>query len=119
MPDIRLDQIGALKRPQWLLDVFKRHKAGEASDAELREAQDRSIRELVAGQEAAGMAVVTDGEHRRRVFIQSFTDSVSGFGQYDYMASRSPLVSKLRKTGNRPLDEFRFVKPLTRRMIKT
>src|SRR3954468_7850422 len=109
MPDIRLDQIGALKRPQWLLDVFKRHRAGEASDAELREAQDRSIRELVAKQEGAGMPVVTDGEHRRRVFMQSFTDSGSGFAPYDYMANRSPLVSRLKKTGNRPRDEYRFV----------
>jgi 5-methyltetrahydropteroyltriglutamate--homocysteine methyltransferase len=116
---MRLDQIGAMKRPPWLLDVFKRHKAGEATDQELREAQDRSIRELVAKQEAAGMPVVTDGEHRRRVFMQSFTDSVSGFAPYDYMANRTPLQSKLKKTGNRPLDERRFVKPLTSRTIKS
>ena len=63
---LRLDQIGALKRPPWLLDMFKRHKAGDVSDAQLREAQDRSIRELVARQEAAGLGVITDGEHRRR-----------------------------------------------------
>ena len=116
---MRLDQIGALKRPQWLLDAFKRHKAGEATDDELREAQDRSIRDLVAKQEAAGMPVVTDGEHRRRVFMQSFTDSVSGFAPHDYLSGRAPLESRLRKTGNRPLEEFRFVQALTQRLVKT
>jgi 5-methyltetrahydropteroyltriglutamate--homocysteine methyltransferase len=119
MTEVRLDQIGAMKRPQWLLDVFRRHKAGEATENELRETQDRSIRELVARQEQAGMPVVTDGEHRRRVFMQSFTDSVEGFASYDYMGNRAPLASRLRKTANRPLDEFRFVKPLTTRLIKS
>ena len=119
MSDIRLDQIGAMKRPPWLLDVFKRHKVGEATDQELREAQDRSIRELVARQDVAGMPVVTDGEHRRRVFMQSFTDSVSGLTEGNYLGNSTVAAARLRKTGNRPLDEFRFVKPLTRGLVKT
>ena len=117
--DLRLDQIGAMKRPQWLLDAFQQHKAGEASDSELEAAQDRSIRELVEKEVASGLPVITDGEHRRRVFIQSFTDSVSGFGQIEPREGRWPLVGPLRKSGNRPLDEYRFVKPLTDRVIKT
>ena len=118
MTEARLDQVGAMKRPEWLLEAFRRHQAGEAGDEELREAQDRSIRELVARQVACGMTIITDGEHRRRVFMQSYMDSVSGYGPFDYMKSRVPLVSRLRKTGNRPLDEYRFAAPLTDRTVK-
>jgi 5-methyltetrahydropteroyltriglutamate--homocysteine methyltransferase len=118
MGEARLDQIGAMKRPAWLLEAFNRHKAGTMSDDQLRETQDRSIRELVAREEASGMPVITDGEHRRRVFMQSYTDSVSGYAPHDHMSSRMPIASRLKKTGNRPLDEYRFVAPLTDRTVK-
>lgn len=118
MAEARLDQVGAMKRPAWLLEAFQRHKAGETTDDELREAQDRSIRELVSRQVACGMPIVTDGEHRRRVFMQSYMDSVSGYGPFDYLKGRIPVESRLAKTGNRPLDEYRFVAPLTDRTVK-
>ena len=38
---LRVDQVGALSRPEWLLEMFRRHDRGEASAEDLREAQDR------------------------------------------------------------------------------
>ena len=35
---MRFDQIGALKRPEWLLDAFQKHQRGELSDEALKDA---------------------------------------------------------------------------------
>ncbi len=45
----------------------------------LREAEDEAIREAVARQESLGLDVVTDGEFRRYMFLNSFWDAVEGF----------------------------------------
>src|SRR5439155_18691226 len=48
---LRVDQVGSLLRPAWLKEVYARHGRGESSDAELRTAQDRAVREAIAIQE--------------------------------------------------------------------
>ena len=115
---LRVDQIGALSRPEWLLETFRRHGRGEASDEELREAQDRSIRALVTKQESIGLPVITDGEQRRRHFMESFSASVSGFAGERPVFDRGPVSSRLRMERNLPLEEYRFVKSLTARTVK-
>ena len=45
---------------------------------ELREAEDEAIREAIARQIDCGLDVVTDGEFRRWMFMNSFYDAVSG-----------------------------------------
>ena len=79
LDNLRVDQVGSLLRPGWLRDVFARHSEGRATAAELRQAQDRAIREVIANQEACSYSVVTDGEFRRLNFMESFTAAVSGF----------------------------------------
>jgi 5-methyltetrahydropteroyltriglutamate--homocysteine methyltransferase len=50
-----------------------------AKDAgELRAIEDAAIREAVARQRACGLDVITDGEFRRWMFMNSFYDAVSG-----------------------------------------
>ena len=44
----------------------------------LREAEDEAIREVIARQIDCGLDVVTDGEFRRWMFMNSFYDAVSG-----------------------------------------
>jgi 5-methyltetrahydropteroyltriglutamate--homocysteine methyltransferase len=45
----------------------------------LHAAEDDAIREAVARQESLGLDVVTDGEFRRYMFLNSFWDAVEGF----------------------------------------
>ena len=116
---MRFDQIGALKRPEWLLDAFQKHQRGELSDEALKDAQDRSIRELVIKEEALGLPIITDGEHRRRVFMQSLADSISGMPGGDSLRTRVPAAGRLKKIGNVALEEYRFTRSLTRRPIKS
>ncbi len=75
----RVDQVGRLLRPQKLKDVYARHGDGKAGDEELVRIQDESVRALIAKQEALGFPILSDGEHRRLNFQDSFVESVAGF----------------------------------------
>ena len=86
---VRSDHTGALKRPEWLLEVYARHGEGNASLEEVREAQDRAIRDVLARQEAIGLPVITDGEYARiGGFQESFGGAVSGFDAQPYVYRR-------------------------------
>ena len=81
----RADHTGALRRPDWLLEVYARRGEGKATDAEVREAQDRAVREVIAKQQEIGFHIVSDGEFRRYGgFQQSFGGAVSGFAAEPY-----------------------------------
>jgi 5-methyltetrahydropteroyltriglutamate--homocysteine methyltransferase len=68
----RAEHIGSLLRPAGLLEVRRRHAAGEADADELRAAEDAAIAEAVALQERVGLKVVTDGEFRRAAYNDFF-----------------------------------------------
>jgi 5-methyltetrahydropteroyltriglutamate--homocysteine methyltransferase len=95
---LRVDQNGSLIRPAPVLDAFERHAHGQASDDELRAAQDDAIRAVIRQQEAIGLPVVSDGEFRRRNFQESFGKAVSG---YDVPAQVATLTDW--REPNRPL----------------
>jgi 5-methyltetrahydropteroyltriglutamate--homocysteine methyltransferase len=80
--------VGSLLRPASLrraVDAFyaEGHSAIQAEEREkdrtaLRELEDEAIREVVRRQIDLGLDVVTDGEFRRWMFLNSFYDAVSG-----------------------------------------
>jgi 5-methyltetrahydropteroyltriglutamate--homocysteine methyltransferase len=84
----RAETIGSLLRPAPLkraVEAFYAvgHSAAleeerEQDHTELRAAEDRAIREAVQRQIDCGLDVVTDGEFRRWMFMNSFYDAVSG-----------------------------------------
>ena len=76
---LRTDHIGSLVRPAKLKEAFARYDRRRLSNEELRQAQDEAIHAVIAGQEAHGFPVVTDGEFRRHSFQESFSEAVSGF----------------------------------------
>ena len=76
---LRIDHIGSLVRPAKLKEAFARYDRGQLSREQLGLTQDEAIREVIAGQEAHGFPVVTDGEFRRHSFQESFSEAVSGF----------------------------------------
>jgi methionine synthase II (cobalamin-independent) len=79
MKNTRVDQVASLLRPQKLKDVYARHGDGKASEEEIERAQDESVRRLIAKQEALGFPILSDGEHHRLNFQDSFVESVAGF----------------------------------------
>src|SRR5215210_5359595 len=84
----RAETVGSLLRPPELrraVEAFyvEGHSATleeerERNHSELRAVEDRAIREAVQRQIDCGLDVVTDGEFRRWMFLNSFYDAVSG-----------------------------------------
>jgi len=142
----RVDQVGSLLRPQKLKDAYARHGEGIASDEVLARAQDESVRRLIAQQEALGFPILSDGEHRRLNFQDSFVESVAGFipkkQTLQFQESRTlggdalqrwqpdsaktdpalqywrPLADRVRLANNVPLNEWRSASALTKRPVK-
>jgi 5-methyltetrahydropteroyltriglutamate--homocysteine methyltransferase len=144
---IRTDVVGSLLRPDYLKGAREMVDEGQMDSEELREAEDRAVREAVALQEAAGLDVVTDGEMRRLNFQDSFGASVSGFDaakadlkfyearvhgaaplqRWEFpvdekkataVSQRRPVVDKLKLAHNLPLEEYQFVKTVAKKPAK-
>src|SRR5918995_419580 len=84
----RAEVVGSLLRPRALraaIDEFYEPGHSAALDEErakdrtvLRETEDAAIRGAVRRQRECGLDVITDGEFRRWMFMNSFYDAVSG-----------------------------------------
>ncbi len=61
----RADHVGSLLRPAELHELREKVRQGKASAAELKQAEDRLIRDVVKLQEEVGLQSITDGEFRR------------------------------------------------------
>src|SRR5437867_526068 len=110
---LRVDHVGSLLRPDPLKAVVAQLERGDTTEAEVRQAQDAAIRDVIAQQEALGFPIVTDGEFRRMNFQDSFAASVSGLaGGAQAMITRQPVRARLQMVRNQPLDEFRFSQPI-------
>lgn len=90
--DLRLarsDHTGALRRPDWLLELYARLGEGAATMEEVQEGQDRAVREVLKKQEDLGLPVLTDGEYCRiGGFQESFGGAVTGFDAMPYVYRR-------------------------------
>jgi 5-methyltetrahydropteroyltriglutamate--homocysteine methyltransferase len=85
----RAEVVGSLLRPRALRRAIESfyepgHSAILADErakdrTELQELEDEAIRDAVRGQIDLGLDVVTDGEFRRWMFLNSFYDAVEGF----------------------------------------
>ena len=143
LPLMRVDQVGSLLRPENLKEMFAKHARGEASDEQLRQAQDESIRAVIGKQEAHQLPIISDGEFRRTNFMESFSivagvqewqtgvktyhnllsrrdtsDARPHKGQDPILLNRKPVTERLRLLCNRLLDDFRFASSLTARPVK-
>ena len=133
----RVEHVGSLLRPPYLLEARAASERGELAPAALKAAEDRAVRETVAMQEDVGLPVVTDGELRRESFQAELTASCDGFagvsldawlwGQWhsdevgDATVERPAdlaVIAPLRKRRNLAAEEFTFLRGCTGREIK-
>lgn len=124
-PPFRADHIGSLLRPTELRQAFKDHQAKRIDDEYFAQIQDRCIRDVVALQEAAGFAVVTDGEFRRGSYWGRFVERIEGFvikpAAFKFRDDRGHEVEftgtyaagKLSRRQPLALDEFNFLREVT------
>jgi 5-methyltetrahydropteroyltriglutamate--homocysteine methyltransferase len=125
-PPFRADHVGSLLRPAALREAFRRHAGKQIGDDEFAAIQDRCIRAVVALQEEAGLAVVTDGEFRRGSYWGRFVERTEGFeirkaifrfkdDQGHEVEFTAPYAArKIARARPLALDEFTFLRDATR-----
>ncbi len=133
IPPFRADHVGSFLRPQELLEARDKCQRGAISRAELRQAEDRAIRDIVRFQEDLDLQGVTDGEYRRTYFHIDFLEQLEGVEMRGGIVSRfhtaagaqvemAPPVlhvtGKLRHAKAIQLADFNFLKSVTSRTPK-
>ena len=117
-PPFRADHVGSLLRPAELREARARVRAGAISAADLREAEDRAIRDAVARQESLGLRVVTDGEYRRDFWHLDFLRQLDGVGvapvtgvrfEAEDVPPMPAVIGKVRCAGPIMVDPFRYL----------
>lgn len=132
-PPFRADHVGSLLRPPELHAAREAALAGKITATQLHEVEDRSIRAVVALQEAAGLKAVTDGEHRRTMWHTDFLTGFDGIvstktnysvafrGEGGETAGTSSMLTvnaKVRRSKPIMVDHFAFLKSVTRQTAK-
>src|SRR5581483_8973601 len=77
-PPFRADHVGSLLRTPAVLQAREDFKQGRITAAQLRQAEDAGIREVVRLQEDLGLRGITDGEYRRASWHMDFLYQVGG-----------------------------------------
>jgi 5-methyltetrahydropteroyltriglutamate--homocysteine methyltransferase len=132
----RANHVGSLLRPPELLEARERRQKGEIDDAQLRQVEDRSIRDVAKMQEDVGMRGITDGEFRRTLwhadFLSGFDgikvveglerDSARHFQNPDADVQRSPtrfvVTGKLGHPRGIETENFKFLASVTKQTAK-
>jgi 5-methyltetrahydropteroyltriglutamate--homocysteine methyltransferase len=123
-PPFHADQVGSLLRPAELRKARAAARRGEIAPEGLREVEDRCIREVVARQEAVGLAGITDGEFRRDWwhidFLKGFDGveavadpSTPAFHGADEAVPVLTVTGKIRRSRPVMVDAFAFLKSVT------
>ncbi len=130
-PPFRADHVGSLLRPAELHEARDKARRGAMSADTFRALQDRHIRDVVAGQEKAGMQAVTDGEFRRDWWHIDFLAGFDGvtlssgdaYGDAKFKGTDEQppfmlVTRKIRRTKPSMLDHFKFLKSIAKRTPK-
>jgi 5-methyltetrahydropteroyltriglutamate--homocysteine methyltransferase len=121
----RADHVGSFLRPAALKDARARREKGDITAAQLKEVEDREIRNVIAQQEKVGLKLASDGEFRRSWWHFDFfgmLDNVEIYEldhgiQFQGIQTKAQSIRVTGKLGfsNHPmLEHFRFLKANTR-----
>jgi 5-methyltetrahydropteroyltriglutamate--homocysteine methyltransferase len=123
-PPYRADQVGSLLRPAELASARRQWKQGALSAAQLKETEDRAIRQAVARQESIGLRAVTDGEFRRDWWHLDFLAQLDGVKtivnpgpRFGGTEEQPPIATVTGKVGcSRPImvEHFAFLKSVAK-----
>lgn len=132
----RANHVGSLLRPAELRQAREKRERGEIDAAQLRDVEDRCIRDAVKMQEDVGMQGITDGEFRRNLwhadFLSQFQgikvveglspDSARNFQNSNADVQRSPtqfvVTGKLAHNRGIETENFKFLASVTKQTAK-
>src|SRR5262245_28848307 len=125
----RVEHVGSLLRPDYLLEARKERESGSIGPAEFKAVEDRAARAAIELQEDVDLPVINDGEMRRDSFQAELTAACDGFAGVsldawlwgDWHSSevgdasiKRPeelaVVAPLRKRRNLAAEEFTYVR---------
>jgi len=139
LDNLRVDIVGSFLRPPALKQAGAAYAAGAGNAEELHRLEDVAIRELIAKEEAHGLPIVSDGEYRRRHFMESFADvagmepwrkvllgaaaikapegaeKVAPLEQEHGNEVRCPVTQRLALVRNAPLAEYTYAASIAKR----
>src|SRR5689334_5974696 len=122
--------VGSLPKPSWLAEPNVLRAPWRLSGDDLRAAQNDAVRLAILDQEEAGLAVVTDGEVRRRHYIWGFLDGLTGVdterlamqrsrgGRYSEATEVARVIAPVERTEPVFLEACRFARSVTARRLK-
>jgi 5-methyltetrahydropteroyltriglutamate--homocysteine methyltransferase len=128
-PPFRADQVGSFLRPPALKEARAKREKGEITAAQLKEVEDREIRNVIKKQEETGLQLATDGEFRRSWWHYDFFGMLDGMELYELdhgiqfqgvqtKAQGIRVVGKLGFSNHPMLEHFKFLKANARVMPK-
>ncbi|MBI2961648.1 MAG: 5-methyltetrahydropteroyltriglutamate--homocysteine S-methyltransferase [Betaproteobacteria bacterium] len=131
-PPFRADHVGSFLRPRELLEAREKCQNGAISKAELRQAEDRAIRDVVRFQEDLGLQGITDGEYRRTYFHVDFLEQLDGVessgglttsfhtkgGDINFAPPVLKVTGKVRHARPIQVADFSFLKSVTKQVPK-
>ena len=97
-PPFRADHVGSLLRNPELRAAHEQALEGRYGAEALRALQDRSIRDVIALQEAVGLHAITDGELRRTSFHADFIEKLDGASSQGRLAVEGAAGGALEVT---------------------
>ena len=101
--------VGSLPRPQWVQDVVLEDQGGSLSAEAQQALSDKAVSSAIGLQEAAGVDVISDGEWRRRGYVEFMAQRVSGFVPVQGEPRSYRVVSRLERHQPFLLDDARFL----------
>ena len=129
VPPFRADHVGSLLRPVELHELREKVRQGKAAAAELKQAEDRLIRDAVKLQEDIGLQAITDGEFRRDWWHIDFLHGFDGVDlrhegdvyfntRFKHADPKPPtmfVTGKLRRSKPSMLSHFEFLKSIVKK----
>src|SRR5579862_1582136 len=128
-PPFRADHVGSLLRPPELHAARDQKKRGEITAEQLRQVEDKAIRDVVKLQEDLGFQVTTDGEFRRTFWHLDFLEQFANVtvvppsikasfhthtGDIHFAPPGIRVVGKLSRPHPIFVDHFKFLKSVTK-----
>lgn len=120
--------VGSLPRPSWLAEPFDFMTEWRLPDELLKEGQDDGVLLAIDDQREAGLDILTDGEQRRRHYVWTFCEGLTGIdvdrrkempmrgGRYHRLA---PVVTgPVRRPGPVMVEALTFLKAHTTAPVK-
>ncbi len=128
-PPFRADHVGSLLRPPELHAARDQKKRGEITADQLRQVEDKAIRDVVKLQEDLGFQVTTDGEFRRTFWHLDFLEQFANVtvvppsikasfhthtGDIHFAPPGIRVDGKLSRPHPIFVDHFKFLKSVTK-----